>query len=94
VQDAALSRIKDYKWWGRLQPHAELWRGVQPEILEENYYPRPVILQSLPVPRNCHSDARSREESAVSLPAESRFLADKAGFGMKGMRCRPQTAAL
>jgi len=28
------------------------------------------------------SAASSREESAVSLPAESRFLADKSGFGM------------
>jgi hypothetical protein len=26
--------------------------------------------------------AFSREESAVALPAESRFLADKPGFGM------------
>jgi hypothetical protein len=28
------------------------------------------------------SAASSREESAVSLPAASRFLADKPGFGM------------
>ena len=33
--------------------------------------------------RNCHSEARiSREESAVTLPAKSRFLADRAGFRM------------
>jgi hypothetical protein len=35
------------------------------------------------IPEALSSKARCyREESAVSLPAESGFLADKAGFGM------------
>ncbi len=39
---------------------------------------------NLKTPKNCHSESRasSREESAATLPAQSRFLADRPGFGM------------
>src|SRR5579862_3953169 len=71
VQDAALSRIKDYKWWERLQPHAGLQRVVQLEIFTAalTAAPSPQYLDKLPglaIP----SVAPLREESAVSLPAE------------------------
>src|SRR5579862_608112 len=42
-----------------------------------------VVVQFEKSSKDCHSEARlSREESAGLLLAASRFLADKAGFGM------------
>jgi hypothetical protein len=57
---------------------------VEPDYFRENQKPEPRVVVEGEIPKGLsfRSAVLSREESAASLPAVSRFLADNAGFGM------------